>query len=455
MPKNVVESKWYCPRSGGIYGRISWLPDDAKPGDRPKSKKRKAEVQTVKGAQATARQLRNELENDGSNALENDKITVSELASVYIDKRAVPPVYVGTVRHAGMDTWEEERRKVNFILGMMGRPKSPIRANARIRDITPNALQDFKIFFLQTPVEHKGGDGSISSTRDRGITSVNRYLATLRQMFTLAEGEDGWIRKNPFKHTRKLISTGDENHRGRICDYGEEIGLLDHCAAPPKDGRRRVREGRERLRRLIICIRDTGIRPKEMKRLTWQDLSIARRVIILPGPITKTKKERTVPITARLMREFEAMAGDKWTTYCQSTVGVKQTIFGGASWKTSWNTACGHLSIEGLNFYDLRHTFSTRLQELGLPSAFVSRLMGHSTPADKNVSPTTFIYTNVTEQMLDMARQFLDSEEPLRQDLRRAQQGTSVVGSGTQPLPDARSSSQPCNIADTVDSPVM
>jgi integrase len=176
--------------------------------------------------------------------------------------------------------------------------------------------------------------------------------------------------------------------------------------------------------------------------------------LVLPGPITKTKKERVVPVTARLMREFELMAGPNWPSYCESTVGVKHAIFGGASWKTSWSTACEHSGIDGLHFYDLRHTFSTRLQELGLASAFVSRLMGHSVPADKSVSPTTFIYTNVTEQMLDMARQMLESEESLRHTLRE-QQDTSVSEIDSQSQTIALSDSPLDSIADTTGSQVM
>ena len=58
---------------------------------------------------------------------------------------------------------------------------------------------------------------------------------------------------------------------------------------------------------------------------------------------------------------------------------------------------CGILNVDGKvdkTFHDLRHTYATRLFELGEPAKVVQELLGHS-----DVSTTLNIYTNVTKEL--------------------------------------------------------
>src|ERR1019366_8841007 len=67
-------------------------------------------------------------------------------------------------------------------------------------------------------------------------------------------------------------------------------------------------------------------------------------------------------------------------TVCQQPSGLVFTFKGQPinNIKTAWKTALRRSGIRPLRFHDLRHTFNTRLLELGVIADVRKALMGHS-----------------------------------------------------------------------------
>lgn len=229
-------------------------------------------------------------------------------------------------------------------------------------------------------------------SRPRKIASVNRELTTLRHMLNIAETE-GWIPKNPFKNGQSLIHVSAETMRQRILSRDEEQRLLSVCDC---DERRHVRS-------IIICLLDTGMRFNELRTLTWDRVDFDRGVINIKAFNTKTAKPKTVAISSRLMKELVMLWEARSPDVGSKAVSPDQLVFGiRSNIKSSWTTARRLAGLEDIRLHDLRHTFGTRLNHLGLSQATIARTLGH-----QQIS-TTYRYINADESLIETVRSAVD-----------------------------------------------
>jgi integrase len=347
---------------GDIYARVTYTDQNGK----RKDIKRKAVSRTH--ARSLAKEMIAELEQRGDQALNSARMTFAQLALHYIDHYLVPPQYVHGRKVRGLRSYKENQRIARMLSAHFGKKL--------VREITHGDLLRFKTRRLDTPVR---GD------EQRSIATVNRELTVLQRMFTVAFRE-GWVSRHPFTAGGEtLISSSDERRRERILSRDEEIRLLDAC-----DGRR------VHLKPIVICALDTGMRRGEIFKLRWKDLDLKNRVITIQAFNTKTMRERTVRMTARLTRTLEELWSESRQEPNARVFGIEDTI------KRSWATALQIAGIEGVRFHDLRHTCATRLVKGRLELAEVSRVLGHT-----NIT-TTFRYANLDETALDRAASILD-----------------------------------------------
>jgi integrase len=193
---------------------------------------------------------------------------------------------------------------------------------------------------------------------------------------------EGWILRHPFSGSDTIISPSDETKRTRILSRDEELLLLDACD-----------ERRAKLKPIIICALDTGMRRGEILSLRWRDVDLENKRINIQAMNTKTLRARSVPITSRLLDELKTLPRRDPSG---RVFGVTDTV------KRSWATAKRIAGITDLKFHDLRHTCATRLVQGGLPLAEVSRVLGHSSIT------TTFRYANVDDTTFDRALTILE-----------------------------------------------
>jgi integrase len=345
-----------------IYARVTYTDEFGK----RKSIRRKSLSRTH--ARQLIKEMLREIEDRGEASLDSSRLTFAHLAKHYKDRYATPAKYIESRKIAGLRSHTEVKRIVEILSTHFGGKK--------LRSITHGDILQFRTQRLDTKVKFK-----TAPSRQRSIATVNRELTVLRRMLSIAFKE-GWILRHPFSGSDTIISTSDEVKRTRILSRDEEVLLLDACDGP-----------RERLRAIIVCALDTGMRRGEILSLRWRDVDLETRRINIQALNTKTLRARSVPITNRLFAEIESLPKRDPAT---RVFGITDTV------KRSWATAKRIAGITDLKFHDLRHTCATRLVQGGLPIAEVSRILGHTSIV------TTFRYANVDDSTLDRAVSILD-----------------------------------------------
>jgi integrase len=223
--------------------------------------------------------------------------------------------------------------------------------------------------------------------------AINHDLRLLRKMFNWGIRK-GLVERTPFKiGTEPAISLEREIPRNRRFE-GDD------------DEERLLAAANGHLRAVITAILDTACRPGEILSLQWADVSLARREITIRAEKEKTRRERIVPISQRLMALLEMRkldpSGQPWQPAAY--------VFGNAvgervkSIRTAWVNASEKAELKGLQLRDLRHEAASRFEEAGMPIIYVSNMLGHS-----NLS-TTSRYLNIRRRGLHLAmRQFDES----------------------------------------------
>lgn len=357
------------PRTGSIFtfkkqifARITFTDEFGKRRDI----KRKAVSRTH--ARQIIKELLREVEERGEQSLDSSKLSFTQLAKHYKERYATPARFIESRKISGLRSHIEVKRIVEILAQHFG--------SKRLRSITHGDILQFRTKRLDTLVTFKN-----APSRQRSIATVNRELTVLRRMLSIALRE-GWILKHPFSGSDTIISASDENKRTRVLSYAEEELLLDACD-----------QRRARLKAIVICALDTGMRRGEILSLRWGDVDLEKRRINIQAMNTKTLRSRSVFITARLLKELESLPRRDPKT---RVFGVTDTV------KRSWATAKRIAGIDDLKFHDLRHTCATRLVQGGLPLAEVSRILGHTSIV------TTFRYANIDDSALDRAVSILE-----------------------------------------------
>lgn len=113
----------------------------------------------------------------------------------------------------------------------------------------------------------------------------------------------------------------------------------------------------------------SGVRPKELFTLEWQDVDFARGQITVKnkeGFIIKTKKFRVIPLHSRLKAILRPLRKEKGLCF---DVTNKRRIFERILTKAK---------LAEVDWYTLRHTFISHAIMNGVPIPTVSRWSGHS-----------------------------------------------------------------------------
>jgi integrase len=254
-----------------------------------------------------------------------------------------------------------------------------------LSDIKTADIEDFVADLKQPRI--------VNSLEGRTLTpaSINRTLGLLRHMLNWAVGRE-YLDRTPFRRgTEVLIRLEHEDNRRRRRVSEEEETALLAIASP-------------HLQSMIIAALDTGMRRGEMLALRFGDIDWKRRLIVLRGQTTKSRRTRVVPIgTSRLLAVLEWLRLDSTGGRKSDDVPVFSNEVGEPlkTFKKAWQVAVlkAHgvdpqwrkgsykdLTPEGqqrfreinLHWHDLRHEYASRLVERGVPLAQVRDLLGHA-----------------------------------------------------------------------------
>ena len=217
----------------------------------------------------------------------------------------------------------------------------PFFGNLLLSKITPRHIEEYKRVRLD---KVKPG-------------TVNRELASLKHMFTIAEKLGRFDGKNPVKQVKFLQ---ERQYVMKILDR-EEINRLIDAAA-------------DHLKPILIIAVSTGMRKGEIFNLRWSDIDFIAHYIHIKE--TKSNVMRKVPMNAvvaatlkNIERKSEFIFPSSWSKKHKHINDVFRLL----------KAACKKAGIRDLRFHDLRHTAATLMVTGGVPLVTVSQILGHAT----------------------------------------------------------------------------
>ncbi len=196
----------------------------------------------------------------------------------------------------------------------------------------------------------------------RTPATVNRYLAALSHVFTVAIKEWSWIEENPLL---KITKPKEPRGRVRFLSDEERSRLLDACKISDN----------KILYLVVVLALSTGARRMELLGLHWKDVDLQRGVIILHE--TKNDERRVLTLSGHaleLMQQYK----DKSNLTCELVFPGK-ILKNPIDIRSPWETALRRAGIANFRFHDLRHSTASYLAMNGASLSEISEVLGHKT----------------------------------------------------------------------------
>ncbi len=151
-----------------------------------------------------------------------------------------------------------------------------------------------------------------------------------------------------------------------------------------------VRDSEKVARDLILLILTTGLRSLEARSMEWKNVNFERRIFTIPD--TKNKRPHAVPMTPLTYSLFryreEHSDGSKYVFRIR---GNSKSGYMTDIQKTLTNI-CNAAGIDVVTPHDLRRTFATVLNSLGVGYADVKHLMNHKA---KDITAGVYIQPDI------------------------------------------------------------
>jgi integrase len=203
-----------------------------------------------------------------------------------------------------------------------------------------------------------------SEGKDDGLSDarLNRYIATLRAMFNQGR-KDELITRTELPPYFPMVKEPNEA-RGAVFFKREWYDPL----------RKRLKDP---LRSAFILCYHTGIRVHEMRRLRWKHIDTDKMIVTLPGEITKTGKQRMVPLPSDFQRkpgapdELAFPVGNFRRQWYGACVAIKA-----GQWQ---DTNSGRKKYVGPLLRHCRHTFVRNASDAGMEEKRIMEVTGHLT----------------------------------------------------------------------------
>lgn len=215
--------------------------------------------------------------------------------------------------------------------------------------------------------------------------SINRELACLRRMFSLA------LKSGQLVYVPYIPLLAEDNARQGFVDHPDFQALR---AALP-----------DYLKDPMGFLYWSGWRAGEMKTLQWRDVDLAGKVIRLRSEHSKNKAPRILPLTGELLDIIERARSNRRLD-CTSVFNNEGRPIG--DFRKAWSTACKAAGLNALIVHDLRRTAVRNMVRAGIPERVAMSLTGHKTRSifDR--------YNIVSEQDLTDAAQRLQDHVTMR-----------------------------------------
>ncbi len=249
-------------------------------------------------------------------------------------------------------SFAEEYKKIKAgsrsICSIRGYIKHLLRffGDLQLSKITPEMIEGYKQKRLKQKV--RGQD----LKRTMKGSSINRELATLKNIFSVALKQKRYRGDNPVRQ----VSYFPEQNRDYVLSK-EEIGRLLEAAGGT-------------LRKIVLIALNTGLRKGEILSLRWNQVNFEEGIISFAR--TKSAKYFRVPMN-QVVRDI--LAGvEKKSDHVFPGRGSRGYLF---DCKKQFEAAREKAGLPELRFHDLRHCAGTYMAAAGIPLTTVQQILGH------------------------------------------------------------------------------
>jgi integrase len=187
---------------------------------------------------------------------------------------------------------------------------------------------------------------------DSSVSTANKYLALIAEIFTAAERWGDFAGRNPTRGVKKQRM---ENRRDRFLSEEEIRSLLGMCSP--------------RIYPILVCALLTGMRRGEILGLCWENVSLNHNLIYILQ--SKTGRPREIPLAPKLKEVLLAMPPRASGPVFDVPVITLRRYFE-RTLKAAGIPAC--------RFHDLRHTFASHFVMQTGNLAAAQRVLGHASP---------------------------------------------------------------------------
>ena len=199
------------------------------------------------------------------------------------------------------------------------------------------------------------------SDKTRSNATVNRYMASLSTVLSIAVKEYGWLEENPML---KVVKKKESRGRVRFLEEKEVARLLA--------------ESKKQSYELYLCVLialSTGARYSEITNLTWKNVDMIHRQFHFLD--TKNGEDRGVAITSDVyneLKQFKKIQNIK-SDKVFATKDGKTVIYLRGQFEKALKLA----KINDFHFHDLRHTAASYLAKGGASLLEIATILGHKT----------------------------------------------------------------------------
>tara|TARA_B100001989_G_C24550011_1_gene473720 strand:- start:4492 stop:5580 length:1089 start_codon:yes stop_codon:yes gene_type:complete len=207
--------------------------------------------------------------------------------------------------------------------------------------------------------------------REISTVTANRYTQSLGHVLTVAMKDWEWINDNPVS---KMSKFKEPRGRVRFLSDEERKNLLQACQHSENPF----------LYTIVVLALSTGARKNEILSLTWSQVNLERRTIILNE--TKNDERRSLPLQGLAYEMVKAQSKLR-IVGCEYVFPSKKVsrgsqgkfIYQPIDIRTAWENALKNAEIEDFRFHDLRHSAASYLAMNGASLAEIADVLGHKT----------------------------------------------------------------------------
>jgi integrase len=222
-----------------------------------------------------------------------------------------------------------------------------------LADTKASTISEYRSILMREP--------SPSGNKLRSAATVNRYMAALSHMMTIAHKEWEWIDQNPCS---KLSKLKEPRGRVRFLKDEEREKLLQECRNSTS----------LHLYPIVVLALSTGARLSEITSLSWDQVDLDNGRIVLHD--TKNNERRVLYLASHAINILKEWAENKRTDTNLLFPNSKHPDMS-IDIRTPWNTVVKNAGLKDFRFHDLRHSAASYLAMNGASPSEIAEILGH------------------------------------------------------------------------------